>query len=59
MLENVDGYLKAIEGAVVFDQEVLALAHREEVAVLTQQIGYVNGFHCQSEPIKIKCRWFQ
>jgi hypothetical protein len=39
-------HLKAIEGAVVLDYEILALAHREEVAVLTQQVGHVDGFRC-------------
>jgi len=41
-------HLKAIEGAVVLDYEILALAHREEVAVLTQQVGHVDGFRCSS-----------
>ena len=41
-------HLKAIEGAVVLDYEILALAHREEVAVLTQQVGHVDGFRCWS-----------
>ena len=41
-------HLNAIEGAVVLDYEILALAHREEVAVLTQQVGHVDGFRCWS-----------
>ena len=54
--KDVVFYLEAVEGAVVFDQEVLALADREEVAVLTQQIGYVNSLHCSTNCKSIKSR---
>ena len=36
-------YLETVEGTVVLDAQVLvALAHREEVSVLAQQIGHVD-----------------
>ena len=39
-------YLKAVEGTIVFNGEVLvAFAHRKKVSVLTQKICHVNRFH--------------
>lgn len=46
-------HLEPIEGAVVLDGEVLvALAHREEVAVLAEQVRQVDRLHCQRAIVK-------
>lgn len=49
-----DYYLESIEGAVILDNKVFALANRKEVAMLTQKIAYVNCFHCSNTERKSK-----